>query len=377
MDFYILLGIERAATLAEIKRAYRRLARRYHPDLNPGDQLAAARFGEIVRAYETLSDPERRRRYDQLGYEPAAAPETVSGFAGFDFSATVHAVSQSTFGDLFEEVFRGAPSATRRPQRGADLHAPLTLDFEQALDGGRDEVTVVRQETCSRCAGAGAMPTAASPCPTCTGTGLTRSARGHMVFTRPCARCRGTGSLAEQVCQGCGGAGVASRSERVGVAVPPGTADGARLRVPGRGNAGRHGGPPGDLYVDVAVTPHPLFRRDGDDLHLVVPVAVHEAALGARIEIPGGDGPARLRVPPGTQSGQRLRLRGRGVPGRSGERGDLVVEVRVMLPRLLDERSRELLRQFGEINGAGGIREQFDRQWRPQAADAPGDGSRR
>jgi len=376
MDFYILLGIERAATLAEIKRAYRRLARRYHPDLNPGDQLAAARFGEIVRAYETLSDPERRRRYDQLGYEPAA-PEAVTGFAGFDFSASVHAVNQSTFGDLFEEVFRGAQATRRRPERGADLHASLTLDFDRALDGGRHEVTVVRQETCGRCAGAGATPTAPSPCPTCTGTGLTRSARGHMVFTRPCVRCRGTGSLAEQSCQACGGAGVVSRSERVGVTVPPGTGDGARLRVPERGNAGRHGGPPGDLYVDVAVTPHPLFRRDGDDLHLVVPVAVHEAALGARIEIPGGDGPARLRVPPGTQSGQRLRLRGRGAPGRSGARGDLVVEVRVMLPRLLDERSKELLRQFGEINGADGIREQFDRQWRPQAVDTPEDGSRR
>jgi molecular chaperone DnaJ len=153
------------------------------------------------------------------------------------------------------------------------------------------------------------------------------------------------------------------------VPVPPGAADGARLRVPGRGNAGRYGGPPGDLYVDLRVTPHPLFRRDGDDLHLVVPVAVHEAALGARIEVPGGDGPARLKVPPGTQSGQRLRLRGRGAPSRTGARGDLVVEVRVMLPRLLDERSRQLLRQFGEINGAGGIREGFDRQWRPPSGD--------
>lgn len=376
MDFYILLGVERAATQSEIKRAYRRLARRYHPDLNPGDQLAAARFGEIVRAYETLSDPERRRRYDQFGYEPAA-PEPATGFAGFDFSATVHSVSQSTFGDLFEKVFRGAPVTVRRPERGADLHASLTLGFNQALAGGRFDVTVVRQETCVQCAGAGTTPTAPAPCPTCTGTGMTRSARGHMLFTRPCMRCRGTGSLAEQNCQGCAGAGVASRSERVGVNVPPGTADGARLRVPERGNAGRFGGPPGDLYVDVSVTPHPLFRREGDDLHLVVPIAVHEAALGARIEIPGGDGPARLRVPPGTQSGQRLRLRGRGAPGRNGERGDLVVEVRVMLPRVLDERSRELLRQFGEINGAAGVREHFDRQWRPEAADAPGDGSRR
>ena len=376
MDFYIVLGIERAASLGEIKRAYRRLARRYHPDVNPGDELAAVRFGEIAQAYATLSDPDLRRRYDQVGYEPAlTAPET--GFEGFDFSATVHAVRQSTFGDLFEEVFRSQSFSAGAPERGVDLHASLALGFGEAMRGGDQQVTVLRQEGCPGCAGTGVLSTAAARCPACEGLGHVRSARGHMVFTRPCAKCRSTGALSQQACRGCGGMGRVARSDRIRVAVPAGALDGMRLRVAGRGNAGRNGGLPGDLYVDLHVAPHPLFRRDGDDLHLVVPVAVHEAALGARVEIPVLDGMARLRVPPGTQSGQRLRLRGRGAPSpRDGRRGDLVAEVRVMLPRLLDERSKQLLRQFGEINGADGVRDQFDRQWRSPRHDDVRDGSR-
>lgn len=363
MDFYIVLGVDRSASLLEVKRAYRRLARRYHPDVNPGDEAAAIRFREISQAYAILSDPERRRRYDALGYEAPQDQAPASGFEGFDFSAAVHANQQSTFGDLFAEVFRQDAASAAAAERGADLHGSLTVSFLDSMRGGEHRLSIVRHEACRDCAGTGVRTVAAARCPACQGSGRQRSARGHMVFARPCPRCRGTGLLAEQGCGSCGGLGRVARGERVAVTLPPGTADGARVRVPSKGHAGRYGGPPGDLYVTVHVEPHPLFRREGDDVHLVVPVAVHEAALGSRIEIPSLDGQARLRVPPGTQSGQRFRLRGRGAPTRDGRRGDLVAEVRVVLPRVLDERSRALLREFGNINGES-VREEFDRLWR-------------
>lgn len=361
MDFYIVLGIERAASLDDVKRAYRRLARQFHPDVNPGDGVAAGRFREIAQAYEILSDPDRRRRYDVVGPESPDQDAPVAGFEGFDFSATVHAVQQSTFGDLFAEVF-GADELRGGPERGVDLHATLALTFAEAMAGGERRLPLMRQESCARCAGTGQASIAAARCPSCEGEGVVRSARGHMVFTRPCTRCGGGGLLSQQGCQACGGLGQVGRSDAVVVPVPAGVADGTRLRVASRGNAGRGGGPPGDVYVTARVADHPLFRREGDDLHLIVPVGVHEAVLGARIEIPVLDGTARLRVPPGTQSGQRLRLRGRGAPSpRDGRRGDLVAELRVALPRVLDERSKELVRQFGEINGRENVREHFER----------------
>ena len=362
MDFYILLGIDRAASLDEVKRAYRRLARQFHPDVNPGDGVAAGRFREIAQAYEILSDPARRRRYDVNGLELPDSGAQTTGFEGFDFSAAAHAVRQSTFGDLFAEVFGADQARGSGPERGADLHAMLSMSFAQAMAGGEHRLALMRQESCAHCAGTGQASIAAARCPVCEGDGVVRSARGHMVFTRPCGRCGGSGLLSQQGCQACGGLGHVGRSDAIAVPVPAGVADGVRLRVASRGNAGRGGGPPGDVYVTVRVEEHPLFRREGDDLHLIVPVAVHEAALGARVEIPVLDGTARLRVPPGTQTGQRIRLRGRGAPSpRDGGRGDLVAEVRVTLPRALDERSKELLRQFGEINGRENVREQFER----------------
>jgi molecular chaperone DnaJ len=370
MDFYIILGVDRGATISDVKKAYRRLARRFHPDVNPGDQRSAIRFREIAEAYAILSDPDRRRRYDQVGYEPAAAERAAAGFEGFDFSAAVHANRQSTFGDLFVEMFRAEPGPAANPERGADLHATLTVGFDEAMAGGEFRVPIVRQATCRECAGTGILSIAAARCPACDGVGTARSARGHMVFTRSCGRCKGTGVLSKQACAGCGGLGTLARSEHVLVPVPPGISEGARLRVGGAGNAGRMGGPPGDVYVTVHVSPHPLFTRVGDDLHLIVPVAVHEAALGARIDIPGIDGPTRLRVPPGTQSGQHFRLRGRGAPSpRTGRRGDLVVEVRLMLPAVLDERSKVLLRELGLLNGEN-VRRQFDEAWRRPPAQS-------
>lgn len=357
MDFYIILGVSRSATSVDVKRAYRRLARRFHPDINPGDHAAAARFREISQAYETLSDPDRRRRYDMLGYQPEPDAPDPMGFEGFDFSAGVRANQESTFGDLFADVLHRERASRTAPQRGADLHASLTLDLEAAVQGGETAITVTRHDRCVICAGTGGVGTSASPCVQCQGSGMLRSARGHMVFSRTCPRCAGAGVERRQRCHGCGGVGVQVRTEPVVVRIPAGIADGARLRLAEKGHAGTVGGSCGDLYVTVHVRPHARFRREGDDLHMVVPVAVHEAALGARVDVPTLDGTARVRVPPGTQSGQRFRLRGRGAPSvHSGRRGDLVVEMRLMLPRLLDERSKELLREFGRIN-AESVRE--------------------
>lgn len=352
MDLYIVLGVPRGATMVEIKRAYRRLARRYHPDINPGDRDAAARFHDVLAAYETLTDPDRRRRYDAGQVEGAGDDSDPFGFAGFDFSARVHGDRATTFGDLFEDVFNPERRERAAAEVGADLHAKVTVSFEQAWHGASVPVTVTRQITCTTCAGKGTRPIPETACVTCQGAGTIRAARGHMVFARTCPTCGGRGSVTERTCDICHGQGVTTRSESRTVDLSPGIANGARVRVPGRGHAGVRGGPPGDLYVDVIVEPHARYRRDGDDVHFTVPVAIHEAALGAKIEVPTPDGLVRLKVPPGTQSGQRFRLRERGAPSmRDGRRGDLIIEARLVLPDVIDERSKELLREFGRLNG--------------------------
>jgi molecular chaperone DnaJ len=354
MDFYIVLGLDRAATLNEIKRAYKRLARKYHPDINPGDRMAATQFRQIAEAYETLSDPDRRRRYDTIGPTDRAPDPGTFGFEGFDFSVSVSGASASTFGELFADVLkqRARQAEEGIPERGADLHQSIALTFEDAMRGGQRQITVTRQEHCRGCGGSGRLETTERRCLQCHGAGMIKSARGHMVFSKPCAMCRGTGRQVDTRCPDCGGHQMERRTEPLTINVPAGLGDGARIRVPGKGHAGPNGGEYGDLHITVKVESHPYFRREGDDLHIVVPIAVHEAALGAKLEVPSIDGRARLRVPPGTQSGQKFRVRERGVPSaRDGRRGDLVVEVRLVLPRILDERSKELLREFGRING--------------------------
>ena len=378
MDLYDILGVRRGAGGEEIRRAYRRLARRYHPDVNPGDREAQARYALITRAFETLNDPERRRAYDAGMPLDPAPPAPSYGFEGFDFSvqATVGA-DASTFGELFADVLtRTLRVGEGGPQPGAHLHAAVTISLAEAMAGVERQVPVTRYVACRSCRGLGVVQAAAAGCPSCAGTGRVRSARGHMVFARPCERCGGTGEQTTMACRACDGQGVEVRAERVAVAVPPGLEDGAEVRIAGRGHAGRRGGGPGDLFVRVSVEPHPLFRREGQDLHLVLPVAVHEAGLGARIEIPTLEGPVSLRVPPGTQSGQRLRLRWRGLPSpRSGGRGDLLVEVRLVLPSLLDERSKALLREFARANT-----EDVRREWwaagRAGRLDVPSPGPR-
>jgi molecular chaperone DnaJ len=352
MDLYVILGLKRTASPADIKRAYRRLARKYHPDINPGDRAAGLRFRQIAEAHEILIDPVRRRRYDESGAVGAPEPSESVGFEGFDFSVeSVEGPRASTFGDLFADVFqRGFQTPADHLERGADLHTHIEVSFDEAIRGADRHLTVTHLAACAGCGGSGAVRTPDARCLYCSGTGSIRSGRGHMIFTRSCPHCGGSGRQRQASCGRCSGVGVETRTEAMLVRVPAGTADGARLRLAGKGHCGRKGGVCGDLYVTVQVLPHPLFRREGDDLLLQVPVAVHEAALGTKIDVPTLEGAARLRIPPGTQSGQRFRLRERGVPSRDGRKGDLIVELRVVLPRLLDERSKELLREFGRIN---------------------------
>jgi len=351
MDLYALLGLAPGATPADIKRAYRRLSRRYHPDINPGDKAAETLFRRIAEAYETLVDPERRRGYDS-GTSPASAADTTFEFTGFDFSAAAHGAQAATFTELFAELLHPVPGGDPgRPEPGADLHAALTLTFEESMHGGERQVVVTRQDVCSMCRGAGAIRTPEGRCAPCHGSGKVRWARGHMVFTKPCAACDGSGRQRSQRCPACTGSGRQVRTEAAAVTIPPGVLEGARLRVADMGHAGRHGGRNGDLYVTVHVQPHAVFRRQGDDLCVVLPIGVHEAVLGARVEVPSLEGPVKLRIPPGTQAGQRFRLRERGVPAPSG-RGDLLVEIRIVLPQIVDERGKELMREFGKLYGS-------------------------
>jgi molecular chaperone DnaJ len=350
MDLYALLGLAPGASPADIKRAYRRLARRYHPDINPGDRAAETLYKRISEAYETLVDPERRRTYD-AGEPPRHVSASTFEFTGFDFSSGVHGSQAATFTELFADVLMPPPPGSGRPEPGADIHATLTVAFEDSIRGIERQVVVTRHDVCAACRGSGSVLTPEGRCAPCHGSGKVRWARGHMVFTKSCAACHGTGRQRLQRCAVCGGHGRQVRSEGVPVVVPPGAVEGARLRIPDRGHAGSHGGRNGDLYVTLHVEPHPVFTRQGDDLHMIASIGVHEAVLGTRIDVETLDGPVKLRVPPGTQAGQRFRLRDRGVPTPSGGRGDLLVEVRIVLPPVVDERGKELIKEFGKLYG--------------------------
>jgi molecular chaperone DnaJ len=352
VDLYGALDLTPAASSADIERAWLRLARRYHPRINPGDRLAEERFRQVQQAYEVLGNPDRRHEYDRSRTSRhAATVDTAIAFEGFDFSSLAQGHEAATFSEMFSDVFQDAARRATEPGPGGALELTMALSFEEAMRGGQFPVSVVRQERCHGCGGAGRVAVAPVACPACRGAGATRWARGHMVFTKPCEPCGATGRLASQPCRPCAGSGVQARSEVVTLLIPPGIDDGARLAVPGRGHAGPRGGALGDLYVTIAVAPHPVFTRDGRDLRMLLPVAVHEAALGAKVDVPTLNGPRTVKIPPGTSTGTRLRVRGQGIPSAHGdEAGDLLVEVQIVLPPLRDERSKALMREFGALN---------------------------
>jgi molecular chaperone DnaJ len=359
-DLYAVLGVKKTATHDEIRKAYRKLARKHHPDVNPGNKAAEERFKEVSAAYDVLSSPDKRKLYDEFGtaglregFDPAKAREyqqwarsreaTGGGAApgGFDFD----------LGDLFGDVFSGyggggAASRGRggarapRARPGQDVVATVEVDLAQAIAGSEITVEVPTPEVCPECGGSGADPAAGSTtCPDCGGSGRKQAVRGPMRMTTTCPTCGGSGKLS-QPCPRCGGEGVVSQTETVKVRIPPGADDGSRLRVPGRGAAGVNGGPRGDLIIQTRVRPHPYFRRDGRDLHLRLPVTLAEAYEGASVEVPTPTGPVKLRIPPRSQQGAQMRLRGKGVR-RGKEQGDLYVTLEVRLPERDDPRLRE------------------------------------
>jgi molecular chaperone DnaJ len=370
-DYYEVLGVKRDAKPEEIKKAYRRLARKYHPDVNPGDKSAEERFKLTTEAHDILSDPKKRSVYDRFGqYSDNLADAAARGtgptsgrtapgfdFSGFDWGGgTSTSGSSSSFRDIFADLFGGGASKEEepprpQPKRGTDIEMPLSLSFEEALTGLTTNITVNRSEQCSRCNGAGDTGGSIVVCSTCKGSGQVQRAGGRLRFSQECPDCGGTGRR-RAPCSLCRGKGTMPKTETVKVRIPAGVETGSRVRIPGKGEGGRLGAPPGDLHIITNVGEHKHFSRKGDNIYVTVPITVPEAALGAKIEVPTVEGKAQLRIPPGTQSGQKFRLRQRGAPSLKspGARGDQFVEVQVTLPKVISEETKELLRQFGKIN---------------------------
>jgi molecular chaperone DnaJ len=362
-DYYGILGVARNAKVPEIKKAYRRLARKNHPDVNPEDKSAEERFKKIQEAYDVLSDPKKRAIYDQYGFysenfkEQRGGPGRgfTEGFShGFDFSEMdPSAAGQSSFRDVFAEFFGGGStrSRSRGPEKGEDLDHHLNISFNESIKGLSTRLTINRHDSCTACDGSGIDRNAGQrTCTKCQGTGQESKSHGFMRFSNTCRACNGTGRIGGQ-CGSCGGSGNVVSNETITVRIPPGVADGYRMRVANKGNAGKNGGPPGDLYLIITVRPHEFFRREGNDILCVMPITVTEAALGTKIQVPLIDGQTLLRIPPGTQSGQKFRLRGKGAPSLRGEvTGNLLVEVRVVVPKIADERSKEILRELARLN---------------------------
>jgi molecular chaperone DnaJ len=346
-DYYEVLGVERSATDDELKKAYRKLALKYHPDKNPGDRVAEERFKEIGEAYQVLCDPERRTAYDRYGH----AAFEQGGFGGFDFSAGFEDILGDLFGDFFG-TGRGRGSRTRA-RRGQDLQYELGISFEEAARGCEKTLSIPRLVPCATCSGSGAQPgTRATTCQQCRGSGQIRFQQGFFAIAKTCGTCNGQGTVIASPCSDCRGSGTLRRTHTLNVRIPAGVDTGSRLKLRGEGETGGNGGPAGDLYVLLRVAEHPIFARDGVNVVCDVPVSIAQAALGAEIDIPTLDGARKLKVPAGTQSGHLFRLRGLGVPDLNGYgRGDQVVRLAVETPRKLSARQRELLEEFARISG--------------------------
>jgi len=379
-EYYETLGIKRGASEDEIRKAYRKLARKYHPDLNPGDKAAEDRFKNVQEAYDVLSEPKKREMYDQVGFYsdtgfPAGGASGGSAgrghpnvdFSGFDFSEMFRNAQEETqrrregsgaggggsFKDIFSQFFRGgegAPQGEGEAQKGADLEYGLNISFWQAIRGTQTRIEIARYEQCPACLGTGGNEAGSIACPQCSGSGNVTQMAGNMKFNLTCPRCNGKGRL-KNACSTCRGDGRLAHTETVEVRIPAGARDGSRLRVAGKGNAGTMGAAPGDLYITTHVEPHPLFEREGDNVLIKVPVTVAEAGLGAKIEVPTIDGRTLLKIPPGTQNEQKFRLRDRGVfNARKNTRGDQIVQVVLKAPVVQDERTKELLRELAQLH---------------------------
>jgi molecular chaperone DnaJ len=386
-DYYEILGVKKSASAEDIRKAFRKLARKYHPDVNPGDKAAEEKFKALSEANDVLSDPKKRKIYDQVGFYsdnidaataeayarsgggaggfPGPGPQPAGrgpqgsqfDFSGFDFSDMVEGArgrkttGSGGFRDIFSGIFGGHSAAAEEgPEPGSDLEYQVNVPFWTAIRGGVMRLNITRHDACASCGGHGFIQSAGT-CPECGGKGQVTQTGGRMKFNTPCPRCHGTGKNVSP-CPGCHGEGTVERTEPLEVRIKAGTRDGQRIRIAGKGNAGLHGGSIGDLYVIIRTGDHPVFRREGDDIHLTVPVSATEAALGAKIEVPTVDGRTLLKIPPGTQSGQKLRLREKGVPSatKDGLRGDEIVEIKLTVPMPRDERSKEILRELAKLN---------------------------
>jgi molecular chaperone DnaJ len=379
-DYYETLGVDRNADADEIRKAYRKLARKYHPDLNPGDKAAEERFKKVQEAYDVLSDENKKKVYDQYGFYSDNVPPNAGGgsstppggpnFDGFDFAeylrqqqragrppagngysstAPEDSAGGGSFRDIFSEMFGGKRARSQQPERGADLEYGLNIDFWQSIKGTQVRLSISRQETCEVCKGTGSAGNSVAVCPECDGTGTVTQMAGAMKFNLTCNRCGGSGRL-KNACATCRGEGRLSHPDSVEVRIPQGVPSGSRLRVPAKGNAGIVGGPPGDLYITIRVEEHPFFKRDGDNIEIKIPLTMSEAGLGAKIEVPTIDGRALLKIPQGTQNGQKFRLREKGIfNARKNTRGDEIVEVFLRAPDVHDERTRDLLRQLAQV----------------------------
>jgi molecular chaperone DnaJ len=374
-DYYELLGVPRKAGAKDIRTAFRKLARKYHPDLNPGDKSSEEKFKQLQEAYDVLSDSKKRQMYDQYGFYSENAPQGGQpggggadpgvnfDFGGFDFGGGgAGGTGGASFRDLFGQFFRGGQGAQAAPEEeaGSDLEYQIEIDFWDAVRGAVKKLSITRMDACETCHGTGAVGSAQT-CTACGGSGTVQQAAGKMRFNVPCTRCGGTGKI-RTACKTCGGEGRVRRTETIEVRIPAGLASGSRVRVPGKGNAGTMGAPPGDLYLRVEVRPHPFFERRSNDIYVKVPVTVSEATLGAKIEVPTIDGRSLVRIPPGTNSGSTLRLREKGVPSaRNGARGDQYVEIQVVVPKPTDERVRNLMKELEAVEPADPRKDLFSK----------------
>ena len=364
-DYYEVLGVDRSASEDEIKKAYKKMARKYHPDLNPGDKSAEEKFKEVNEAYEVLSDANKKARYDQYGHAGVDPNFGAGGFGGgfdggFDFS---------DLGDIFGSFFGGGFGGGRRtnpnaPQRGESIRLAVTISFEEAAFGCEKEVTVERYETCDTCHGSGCAPgTSPEVCPDCHGTGTVQQRRqtpmGVFATSSPCPKCGGKGRIIHQPCKDCRGSGMMRKRRTIQASIPAGIDNGQTISIRGQGNAGKNGGPAGDLLITITVRPHELFRREGTSVLCEAPITFTQAVLGAELEIPTIDGKVKYTLPEGTQSGTTFRLKGKGIPSINGRgRGDQYVTVYIETPRNLNKEQREALKKFAEAMGENAGEEQ-------------------